>query len=129
MNTEKTYIRNGFGAVRPYLYGRLNLRAFVKEVFGAEELLCHAFNEKEFHVEAKIGDSIVVLEVAEPACPSKTQASIYVYVEDVDATYQRAMKAGAVSVAGPEDKPYQERTAGVQDDSGNIWWIATYKGS
>jgi PhnB protein len=107
----------------------LNLRAFVKEVFGAEELLCHAFSEKEFHVEAKIGDSIVVLEVAEPACPSKTQASIYVYVEDVDATYQRAMKAGAVSVAGPEDKPYQERTAGVQDDSGNIWWIATYKGS
>ena len=40
----------------------------------------------------------------------------------------RAMAAGATSVAAPEDKPYQERAAGIKDSFGNTWYIATYTG-
>jgi PhnB protein len=47
-------------------------------------------------------------------------------VDDVDAAYERAVEAGAQSLAEPEDKPYDERSAGVKDSFGNTWWIATY---
>ena len=57
-----------------------------------------------------------------------TRASIYVYVPDVDATYARALQAGAEPLAAPEDKPYQERLGGVRDAFGNVWYISTYVG-
>jgi PhnB protein len=99
----------------------------VKRAFGAVELeRLKAGNG--YHVEAKIGDSMVVMEVGDPPHPGGTPASIYVYIDDVDAAYQRALAAGATSVAVPEDKPYQERAAGIKDSFGNTWWIATYTG-
>jgi PhnB protein len=128
MSTENTHIRHGIGTVRPYLYGPLDLLDFVKQVFGAEEVERVPTGEKGFHVEVKIGDSVVVLEVGKPPATA-TQASIYVYVDDVDAAYQRAIQAGATSLGEPSDKPYQERNAGVKDTFGNIWYIATYQGT
>lgn len=53
--------------------------------------------------------------------------SIYVYVEDVDAAYSRAIKLGAQSISPPEDKPYNERQAGFIDPGGNTWWVSTHK--
>jgi PhnB protein len=50
------------------------------------------------------------------------------YVRDVDGAYKRALEAGASSLAPPEDRPYQERAAGLKDSFGNIWYIATYTG-
>jgi PhnB protein len=47
------------------------------------------------------------------------------YVDDADAFYQRAIAAGAVSVREPADQEYGERVAGVRDQFGNIWWLAT----
>lgn len=127
MAPEK-YIRHGVGAVRPYLYGNLDLIDLLKQAFGAEELE-RLPTPKGFHIEAKIGDSVVVLELGEfPPGISPTRASIYVYVADVDAAYQRALAAGATSSAAPEDKPYQERAAGVKDSFGNTWYFATFTG-
>src|SRR5262249_49187277 len=51
-----------------------------------------------------------------------------VYVENVDATYRRAIETGAVSIGEPVDQPYGERGAGVKDSSGNVWYIATAHG-
>ena len=127
MGTANKHIRHGVGSVRPYLYGRLDMLEMVKRAFGAVELERLGVG-KGFHVEAKIGDSMVVMEVSDPPHPGGKPASIYVYVEDVDAAYQRAIAAGATSVAAPEDKRYQERAAGVKDSFGNIWYIATYTG-
>ena len=127
MNNATKHIRHGVGSVRPYLYGRLDMLELVKRAFGAVELERNEAG-KGFHVEAKIGDSMVVMEVSDPPHPGGKIASIYVYIDDVDAAYQRALAAGATSVAAPEDKPYQERAAGVKDSFGNIWWIATYTG-
>jgi PhnB protein len=121
------HIRHGVGSVRPYLYGRPDMLELVKRAFGAVELE-HLKMGNGAHVEAKIGDSMLVMEVSDPPHPGGKPASIYVYIDDVDAAYQRTLAAGATSVAAPEDKPYQERAAGVQDSFGNTWWIATYTG-
>jgi PhnB protein len=129
MQAENRYVRDGFGSVRPYLYGRLELADFVRSVFGAVELGRYELGDKAFHIEARIGDSVVVLEVSDPPHPSGKPNSTYVYVEDVDETYQRALKVGATSVREPADQPYEERNAGVLDTFGNTWWIATYTGS
>jgi PhnB protein len=49
-------------------------------------------------------------------------------VPDADAAYARALEKGAVSIFAPEDKPYEERQAGVRDAYGNTWWISTWLG-
>jgi PhnB protein len=121
-----SYVRQGMATVRPYLYGHADLVDFLAEIFSAK-VIEQVGELPNAHVEAQIGDSILALEIGE-AFRSPTYSSVYVYVDDVDATYQRALQAGAISVAEPADKPYQERNAGVKDTFGNIWWIATYTG-
>jgi PhnB protein len=122
------YVRHGFGAVRPYVHGHLSLWDLVKGAFGAVEIERHEFGPLSFHIEAQIGDSVIVLETGDPPAPDATAGSIYVYVQDVDSAYRRALELGAKSVDAPMDKPYQERNAGVRDSFGNIWWISTYTG-
>jgi len=53
-------------------------------------------------------------------------ATLYLYVENTDDTYQRAMAAGAKSLMEPADQFYGDRNAGVEDPQGNWWWIATH---
>jgi len=73
-----------------------------------------------------IGDSPVMVSTVgpRPAMPS----FLYLYVDDVDATYQRALEAGAVSLEEPTETPYGDRRGMVQDPCGNVWQIATYAG-
>ena len=117
--------RHGFGCVRPYVHGHLAMWDLVKDAFDAVELERQEFGPTSLHIEAQIGDSMIVLETGDPPNPEGFAGSIYVYVPDVDASYRRALERGAVSIAAPEDKPYQERAAGVRDTFGNVWWIST----
>ena len=121
------YVHNGKGTVRPYVYGRLDLLDFAKNVFGAVELERNQL-ANGFHVQAQIGDSVLVLSAMDQPHSEATPASIYVYVPDVDATYKRALAAGATSISAPSEKPWKARMAGVKDTFGNIWYIETYKG-
>jgi PhnB protein len=127
MRGETKHVRHGFGAVRPYVYGHLRLEELLEHAFGAVELERQETGPGSFHIEVRIGDSVVVLETGDPLPAEATRASIYVYVEEIDVAYQRALDRGATSLAKPEDKPYQERAAGVQDSFGNTWWISTFK--
>jgi PhnB protein len=127
VKTDNLHIRHGLGTVRAYIYGPLDLLDFVTQVFDAEELE-RGETPGGLHVDVKIGDSVMDLELGE--LPGEaTRSSVYIYVPDVDATYRRALEAGATSLAEPEDKPYQDRGAGVKDSFGNIWWIGTYQGA
>jgi PhnB protein len=124
---QTAYIHNGKGTARAYIYGRLDLLDFAKQVFGAVELERNEL-PNGFHVQAQIGDSVVVLSAMDPPNNEATKGSIYVYVEDVDATYKRALETGATSLNPPTDRPWKGRAAGVKDSFGNVWYIETYKG-
>ena len=125
MDTTKGYIRHGAGAVRAYLYGNADLPEFVRQVFGGEEVERADYDDQSAHVEMRIADSVLVIE-AGVTHETATRASVYVYVPDVDAAYQRALQLGATSVAAPADKPYGDRNAGVRDSFGNTGWIGTH---
>jgi uncharacterized glyoxalase superfamily protein PhnB len=73
----------------------------------------------------KIGDSIVMVSDAGTRRPSP--AFLYVYVEDTDTTYQRAVEAGARALEAPSDLPYGDRRGMVEDNWGNTWQIATHR--
>jgi PhnB protein len=98
--------------------------AFLKAAFGGAEVNCQRNPDNTvMHAEMKIGDSLVMLGQA--GGPWKHRAAaLYLWVEDVDATYARALKAGAASESQPEDKPYGHRNAGVTDTNDITWWIA-----
>jgi uncharacterized glyoxalase superfamily protein PhnB len=73
----------------------------------------------------KIGDSLVMISSVGPR--DAMPAFLYLYVDDIDTTYQRALKAGAASLEDPWDTPYGDRRGMIQDPCGNIWQIATHK--
>ena len=78
-------------------------------------------------VEMRIGDSLIL--VSDGGGLRKTMpAFLYVYVEDADKTYQRAIASGAQPIEEPIDMPYGDRRATVRDSWGNTWQIATRKG-
>ena len=72
--------------------------------------------------EMRIGDSMVMVSEADER--EIFPAFLYVYVDDADTTYQRALAAGAVGVEQPWDTPYRDRRAMVRDGFGNLFQIA-----
>jgi PhnB protein len=122
-------IPDGYHTVTPYLAvsGADRLMAFLSQAFDAQER--HRSTRPDgsiWHAEVRIGDSVVML--AEALDPWKPMPStLYLYVPDTDATYRRALEAGATSLMEPADQFYGDRNAGVKDPTGNLWWIATHK--
>jgi PhnB protein len=128
-----SYMPQGFRTVTPYLVvdDAPALLAFTARVFGAEERHRSSGSGGGIHAEVRIGDSMLMIgggaegrPLGRPAMPT----ALHVYVEDTDAVYLRALEAGAVSIGEPTDQPYGERSAGVKDASGTVWYIATAKG-
>ena len=97
--------------------------AFLKVAFGGTEANCQRNADNSvMHAEINIGDSLVMLGQA--GGPWKPRpAALYLWVDDVDAAYARAIQAGATSESEPEDKPYGHRNAAVLDPNGVTWWI------
>ena len=121
-------IPTGVHTVTPYLVveGVPKLIDFLKQAFGAEERFRMARPDGGVaHAEVKIGDSIVMIGEAMGEWKAKP-CSLYLYVEAVDAVYQRAIQAGGTSVGEPKVQFYGDRTAGVLDPCGNHWGIATH---
>jgi PhnB protein len=127
--SKAKYIQEGYTAITPYLYAKLDLIDFLKNAFGAEvKHTPTSDGSGNFHAEAKIGDAHLLLGSGYFSDPSMT-AAIYLYVSDVDATYLRALSLGAKSVKEPSDQTWGDRVGGVKDTSGNTWWIATNSGA
>jgi PhnB protein len=122
------YIPDGYHTITPSVCvdGAQKFIDFIKQVFNAKERMrMDGPGGKIMHAEFEIGDSAIMLADTMPQWGAKSN-SLYVYVEDVDATYQRAIQAGATSVREPEDMFYGDRSAAVTDPFGNFWGIATH---
>jgi PhnB protein len=72
-----------------------------------------------------IGDSVIMMGKASNEHQIQN-TMLYIYVEDTDASYKKALEKGAVSVMEPADQFYGDRNAGVKDKDGINWWIATH---
>ena len=122
-----TTIPAGYHAVTPWIIakGATELVDFMKEAFGAEEAEGSRMTNEDgtiSHVELKIGDSVVMAFDAKEDWPD-TPAFLRLYVKNGDATYERALRAGASSVTEMTNLPFGDRVGRVRDAWGNIWWI------
>ena len=123
-------IPEGYHAVTPYLLvqGAEKLINFMKNAFDAKETERYSMPDGSIgHAEVRIGDSVIMVADAQGDEYKPMAAGIHLYVEDCDVTYKRAIGAGATSVREPQDQFYGDRSADVNDQFGNKWWIATHK--
>lgn len=123
-------IPDGFHTVTPFLVVEEAARVieFLKQAFGAaaEVQLAHP-DGSVMHAEARIGDSMIMVGQAMGDEQPSRPGTIYLYVDDADITYQRALQAGATSLQEPADQFWGDRMGGVKDPSGTQWWIATHQ--
>jgi uncharacterized glyoxalase superfamily protein PhnB len=120
-------------AITPYLVAENApaLMDFIKEAFGAEEIYRTIGSAGGIHGELRLDDSTLMVGGGSPELSWKGEprpAALHMYVEDIDATYERALAAGGVSVDPPTDHDYGERGASVKDEFGNYWYLATSTG-
>ncbi len=117
---------DGVHSVNPYLVvdDPDALIAFLTGALGAREVARSVFEGRTTHAEVRIGDSVVMIGGSPGTSPGS--AALYVYVEDCDAAYARAVAAGAEPLMEPADMFYGDRHGGVRDASGTTWWIATH---
>lgn len=125
--SEINPIPDGFHRVTPYLVcdDVSKLLDFVARAFYAEvKEKMEVPSGTVMHADVLIGDSHVMMGQAcegNPAMPSM----LYLYVEDCDAAFQKAIGAGAESIQEPADQFYGDRSGGVRDPLGNQWWFGT----
>jgi PhnB protein len=130
-------IPDGYHSVTPYLIVRGAARAleFYQKAFGARELMRLPGPEGKLgHAEMQVGDSRVMLADEHPGMGAVspqglggTPVGLCIYVEDVDAVFDRAVSAGAKVVRAVQDQFYGDRSGTVEDPFGHKWTIATHK--
>lgn len=125
MNTD--FIPAGFTAITPFIMvpNAMKVIEFAKNVFDAEEVfvLCND-DGTVAHAQIKIGDALFMLADTMGAEDHRMPAALYVYVDNADEFYHRALQSGAESILAPANQFYGDRNAGVRDSCGNVWWIA-----
>lgn len=129
-------IPDGYHTITPHLICRDAARTmkFYEQAFGAETIHCMTMpGGGIMHAAMRIGDSQFMIAEENPAWDSKsplalgaTPVPIHLYVSNVDASFQRAVQAGATAKMPPTDMFWGDRYAQVVDPSGHIWSIATH---
>ena len=128
-------IPEGFGTVTPHLVvkGAAEAIQFYKKAFGAEELGRQEIRGAVMHASIRIGDSIVMLSDEFPDMGSlgplegrPSPVTVHLFVEDVDALYERATEAGAEVVMPLADMFWGDRYAIVRDPFGHSWSLGTH---
>lgn len=130
-------IRPDFSTASPYLIFRdaSKALAFYEQAFGAEVITRHIDDEdRVVHAEMRIGDSTFMMTNETPAFPQMRGAEtlgdspvhIFLYVDEVEERFQRALDAGA-SVVMPLAEQAYGRSGGLKDPFGLVWWLSTHK--
>jgi PhnB protein len=121
-------IPDGYGTVTPFLStkGAAELVNFLKRAFGATEIMSMPGpGGLVMHAEVNIGNSRLMVSEAMQGEPNR--GTFYLYVQDADSLYSRALNAGATSEREPKDEFWGDRMATVKDPFGNTWSVATHK--
>ncbi|HEY9522820.1 MAG TPA: VOC family protein [Thermopolyspora sp.] len=125
----------GYHTVTPSLFvaGAAKAIEFYKRALGAEELMRFPSPDGQIiHAEIKVGDSIIMLadEMPDmgrgPKSIGGTPVSFFVYGNDVDAAWKRAVDAGAKEVVPLADQFWGDRTGCLEDPFGHQWWLAQH---
>ena len=129
-------IPEGYRNVTPYLIVDEAAKAidFYRKVFKAKERMrMPAPGGRIGHAELEIGDSVVMLADENPEMNARSPRSVggspislLLYVENVDATVDRAVAAGAKLKRPVADQFYGDRTGGIEDPFGHQWYLATH---
>jgi PhnB protein len=128
-------IPEGFHTITPVLSvkGGVEALEFYERAFGAEVRLKLVLGGKLMHSELRLGDSIFSVSDAFPefgsAAPDPAEpvpVALMIYVEDVDALYDRAIEAGATEVNRPDDRFHGDRAGSLRDPFGHRWMLATH---
>ena len=129
-------IPDEYRGATPYLCVKDGTRAieFYKKAFGAREVMrMPAPDGKLGHAEVRIGAAPIMLadehpemDFRSPQSIGGTPVSLMVFVEDVDATFERAISEGATSLQPVEDKFYGDRSGQFEDPFGHRWSVATH---
>lgn len=130
-------IPEGYHNVTPYLSieGAAAAMDFYRQAFGATELFRLVTPTGEIgHAEIRLGDSIIMLAdpcegsvCRDPHALGGSSAGLYIYVEDVDGLFARAVGAGAKVVRPLQDQFYGDRNGTLEDPFGHLWFLATRK--
>jgi PhnB protein len=122
-------IPEGYHSITPYLIvdRAPELLEFLVSAFNATVVLKMVNPDGSLgHCELRIGDSMIMMSSARDQWKAMP-TSIYLYVQDVDAVFAKALTAGAKEIMPLKDQFYGDRNGGVTDVSGNQWWIGTHK--
>jgi len=130
-------VPDGYNTLSAYLAVENAAEAidFYKRAFGATERgRMDAPDGRLAHAELQVGDSVVMLSDPFPQSTCKppkelggTSVGLFLYVEDVDATFQQAVDAGAKATSPLEDMFWGDRFGKVTDPFGHEWQLATHK--
>jgi len=137
MTSKVKPVPEGFHTATPYLIIKDAARAieFYKKAFGATELDRIADESGKIrHAQIRIGDSPFMITDESPDFPEwlspesrgGTPVHIYLYVEDVDRVFDQAIAAGGKELMPVKDQFYGDRSGGITDPFGHIWYIATH---
>ena len=129
-------VPDGYHSVTPYLIisGAADAIDYYAKVFGTTERMRLAMPDGRVgHAELELGDSVIMLADEFPDMGIRSASTlggspvnVHVYVDDVDATFERALEAGAEVLQPVEDKFYGDRSGQLRDPFGHVWSIATH---
>jgi PhnB protein len=130
-------IPDGYHSVTPYLavQGAAKAIEFYEKAFGAKELFRFPQPDGRIgHAEIQVGDSRIMLadespemQFLGPKARGGSSVNLLIYTEDCDALVARAVAAGAALTRPVADQFYGDRTGGVTDPFGHVWFISTHK--
>jgi len=121
-------VPEGLETVTPYLIvdNAAKLIEFMKDAFdGRVSFISNRDDKKIMHATVSIGTSTIMIADTMEGMKPHT-AMLYLYLEDVDGVFKKAIAANATSVQEPKTEFYGDRAGAVKDEWGNVWWIATH---
>ena len=123
---KKSFTPTAYSTVCPYLM----VRDIKEEIHFLQKIFNAPIKEEELdekgalmHAEIIIGEVVIMMGLTRPEWPVHPGMN-YVFVDNVDAVYDKALEAGAQSLMEPGDRSYQLREGGFTDVNGHQWWIA-----